>query len=112
MTHLRLKDAVLTLAARQKITGLSDHHAWFLSGGSLDDFAIGDRVPSAKQAGQSGARLLGIAPQTLIALNLDGPTSGLAVTHSPELPIDATTTSDTIPYAPEIVAPAPQTAHL
>ncbi len=99
---------ILTLSAHQKIPSLPDErYVWFLSGGSLDDYAIGDRLPTAKQAGQSGARLLGIAPQTLIALNIDAPTAGLAAS-----PTAAIVTPDrpAIPYAPELAPPAPPTA--
>lgn len=90
---LPIQVAVITLSPRERLQPLRTDQAWFLSGGSLDDFAIGDRVLSAHQAGQSGARLLGVPQQYLTSFNLQ------KLDHHAIAP-----DIDNIPYAPEIVS--------
>jgi ATP-binding cassette, subfamily B, bacterial HlyB/CyaB len=93
---------VVTIKPNHRLTNpLDDQYTWFLSGGSLDDYAIADQIDTIRQAGNNGARLIGIAANYFTTLPITAPTS-------------ANTESNTlaaIPYAPEIVAPTPnQTA--
>jgi ATP-binding cassette, subfamily B, bacterial HlyB/CyaB len=97
--------AVLTIPPHQKPQSLqTSNHAWFLSGGSLDDFALNERVLTAKKSGPSGARLLGIPQNYLTLLNLN--TAKTTITdHTSAHSDDNNHAIATIPYAPEITAP-------
>jgi ATP-binding cassette, subfamily B, bacterial HlyB/CyaB len=89
---------ILTLSPYQKAPLLEDQ-AWFLSSGSLDDFALGDRILNPKKAGQSGARLIGLPSHYLTSLNLQKET----ITDTPN--------TDELPFAPDIiVSPQKETA--
>jgi ATP-binding cassette, subfamily B, bacterial HlyB/CyaB len=100
--------AILTIPPHQKPQSLSDsQHAWFLSGGSLDDFALDDRVLTAQKAGPSGARLLGLPQNYLTLLNLN--TAQITDHHSID-PSDHDSVMATIPYAPEITPVPPPVA--
>jgi ATP-binding cassette, subfamily B, bacterial HlyB/CyaB len=85
---------ILTLAPQQKPQALQEvDYAWFLSGGSLDDLAIGDRLSHPQQAGKAGARILGIPQTYLNSLNLNSQSNVIL----------ASSNNDAIPYAPAIV---------
>jgi ATP-binding cassette, subfamily B, bacterial HlyB/CyaB len=85
---------VLTLQPYQT-SQVSSNLAWFLSGGSLGELALGDPVTSASPAGQSGARLLGLPQDYLSQLLPNSPVQAV--------PENGAIASETIPYAPDIV---------
>ncbi len=86
---------VLTLQPHQT-SQLSGSLCWFLSGGSLGQLALGDRITAASQAGASGARLLGL-PQHYLNQLLPNSNTQAVVTENDAIAPEA------IPYAPEIV---------
>jgi ATP-binding cassette, subfamily B, bacterial HlyB/CyaB len=89
---------VITLKPNHRLSQpLDEQYTWFLSGGSLDNYAIADQITTVQQAGSNGARLLGIAKNYFTSL----PIAALTASHTESSALAA------IPYAPEIIAPIP-----